>query len=214
MKKQQVRDLIYATMSPIVSDYGFHLRKKDEEGFVRPFSGGKQSIGIPLWDYRPIFEFSLNVCIRFDAVENIINQFLGTLPKYEPRTLTFASRLDRFLSNEPGIFKIVAENDVQVAAFRLTPIIRDKIIPFFDRCQNLSALAEAMNLDAVPAIVTGIRPGMTAATVARLTGCGDFDSIVAAYEQRISAYPKVEQEKFKSFIRHLRDLSISKETQK
>src|SRR5437660_279142 len=95
MKKREMANLIFQMLSGILSETEFRL-KKSESGFVRKIPGGRQTIGLPLWDYHPEFEFSLTICIRLEAVEEIFNQFSGTAPKYHPLSLTTITSLEYF----------------------------------------------------------------------------------------------------------------------
>ena len=53
-------------------------------------------LGLPLWDYNPTFEFSLNICIRLDAVEDVFHHFSGSPPKYHSMSFTTMTRLEYF----------------------------------------------------------------------------------------------------------------------
>ena len=74
MKKREVAELIYEMLAGILSGTEFRLTKSDA-GFMRKIPKGRQMLGVPLWDYEPEFEFSLNICIRLDAVEEIFHRF-------------------------------------------------------------------------------------------------------------------------------------------
>jgi hypothetical protein len=71
--KGEVRHLISEAVTPVVSADGFRF-KKSSEAFVRRIDGGRQELGLPLVDHNPIFEFSFTLCVRLEAVQEIINR--------------------------------------------------------------------------------------------------------------------------------------------
>jgi len=79
--------MIADAVTPVVSTAGFRF-KKASDAFVRKIEGGRQELGLPLVDYNPVFEFSLTLCTRLEAVQEITNRFSGSPPKYHSITLT------------------------------------------------------------------------------------------------------------------------------
>src|ERR1700729_687774 len=122
MKKQEMASLNFEMLSGILSGTDFRL-KKSEDGFVRRIPGGRQMLGIPLWDYNPEFEFSLNICIRLDAVEHVFHRFSGSPRKYHSMSFTTITRLEHF-ARGPGKYKVTTEGDVTSAGVALSDVIR------------------------------------------------------------------------------------------
>src|ERR1700729_2445177 len=110
MKKQEMASLNFEMLSGILSGTDFRL-KKSEDGFVRRIPGGRQMLGLPLWDYNPEFEFSLNICIRLDAVEEIYHRFSGSPPKFHSMSFTMMTRLEHF-TGVPARYKVSTAEDV------------------------------------------------------------------------------------------------------
>ena len=202
MNKTEVRELIYKELGKKISDPTFRL-KKSEEGFVRIIPAGKQVIGIPLVDYNPQFEFSLNISIRIEAVESIVHRFLGSPPKYQKLSHTYSARLDHFVSNTHW-FIVFTPEDISNAAARLESVVAEKIIPFLDSHRDLHSVANAMNLTAVPDMIPGPGPAMYAATVARLTNNPQFEEIVTAYQQRVARLQPWMRDAFLTLVDYLR----------
>src|SRR5437867_3614933 len=93
MKKTEVRDVIYGTLQPVLAPSNFRL-KKSQPAFVRDIACGTQRLGVPLWDYNPRFDFSLNMTMRIDAAEEITNRFSGSPPRYHSSTVTILTQLE------------------------------------------------------------------------------------------------------------------------
>jgi hypothetical protein len=72
MNKREMKNLIFDMLGKILSETDFR-HKKSEDAFVRKIIEGWQQIGLPLYDYKPEFIFSLNICIRLNVVEEIFN---------------------------------------------------------------------------------------------------------------------------------------------
>ncbi len=99
MTKQEMKNLIFEMLDGILSGTDFRV-KKSEDCFVKKIPGGRQMVGLPLWDYRPEFQFSLNICIRLDAVEEVFHQFSGS--RNHSSSFTTMTRLEYFAGAQPN----------------------------------------------------------------------------------------------------------------
>ncbi len=190
MKKQEMARLIFEMLSGTLSGTDFRL-KKSEDGFVRKLPGGRQVLGIPLWDYNPEFEFSLNICIRLDAAEEVFHQFSGSLPKYHAKSFTTITRLEHFTGGL-GRYKVTAAGDIASAGSVLAGVIREKIIPFFNEYQDAQALDRAVNCQRPGIDITQNPSGaMHAVILARLVENKDFERIIARHRTDMQLAPEV-----------------------
>jgi hypothetical protein len=108
-------------------------RSVRKNGLYPKIIGGRQMLGLPLWDYSPEFEFSLNICIRLDVVEEIFHEFSGSPSKYHSMSFTTMTTLQYFTGG-PAKYKVTTEDDVASAGEILSGVVRVKIIPFFSVC--------------------------------------------------------------------------------
>ncbi len=100
MKKQEMKNLLFEMLGAAVSGTEFRLKRSDD-AFLRKIPGGRQMLGLPLWDYNPEFEFSLNIGIRLDAVEDIFHRFSGSpSAKYQAMSYTTLTPLERFTDGQ------------------------------------------------------------------------------------------------------------------
>src|SRR5262245_34505623 len=91
--KAEVVRLIVDGLKPTVAPSGFSYVKKDGS-FVRAIDDGRQKLGVALWNYHPLFAFSLTMTVRLDAVQAIVNQFSGSPPRFHSITTTSLTQLE------------------------------------------------------------------------------------------------------------------------
>jgi hypothetical protein len=203
MKNREARKIINSVLRQLIAEKGFRFKSGIDGGFFRSIPRGRQLIGVPFYDYGATFSFSLVFAIRLDAVEEITNKFNAAPPKYHLLTETAIFQLNRFMPGEETKFAIVTEDDIKEAFTTLTPVVRERIIPFLDQTQDIRTVAKAMNLTHVPKAVPGANK--SAIAMAWLTEHPDFEIIASTYQQRISQFPKNFQEELKNFIQYLRE---------
>ena len=182
MKKQDMANLIFEMLGGILSETNFRL-KKSESCFVKKIPEGRQMLGLPLWDYRPEFQFSLNICIRLDAVEDIFHKFSGSSD--HSASFTTMARLEYFTGGSAK-YKVTTAEEVTSAGVGLASVIRDKILPFFDENEDVKALDRTVNAK-YPGIDITQYPwrAMHAVILAHLAGNADFESLVVKYRNEM-----------------------------
>jgi hypothetical protein len=226
MKKGDVRVIIYETLAPVLAPFNFRLKKTQAE-FQRKIEDGTQRLGVPLWDYNPRFEFSLVMTIRIDAVEDITNRFSGSPPKYHSGTLTVITQLEHLGVNTCR-WRAENENELRSRLVETVEIVRDRVIPFFERYQKLPAIAAAANPDPAPVVLptsNGMTTGMgiladralfssgnhpyramSAITLAHLARLKNFHSLVLRYQKELSSlHHQSERDKFDQLVQFLRE---------
>jgi hypothetical protein len=189
MKKQEMKNLLFGMLGKVLEGTEFRL-KKSEDRFVRRIDNGWQDIGLPLWDYNPDFEFSLNMCIRLNSVEDIFNLFSGVAPKYHSTTPTTITRLEHF-TRGPARYKVATAADVAAAGGVLSNLIRDRIIPFLDAHKDVQALDRALNCEQSGMDIAQNPSGaMHAVILAHLAGNKDFERVVAKHQTDMRLDPE------------------------
>jgi hypothetical protein len=209
MTQVELRELLHDRLAPLFP--GFEPSKK-EEGFVRKFDGGKQTVGVSLVDRWPLFlKFSLVLSVRLEAVQAIFNQFGGGPPKYFAITTTSATLLDYFFegTEQKKEFEVRDEVEIEMAMLELTPVVRDRILPFLDEYRTVDALNRGMNFgnEKFDRLNEPYR-SMSALTVARLAKEPRFPELVARYRERVATCQAHDREKLAKLIAHLETLPI------
>jgi len=225
MKKGEVSNTIYETLKPMLAPSDFRLNKS-QVGFVRPIVGGTQTLGVPLWDYNPKFEFSLNLTCRLHAAQAITNPFHGSPPKYHSITQTVLTQLEH-LGLRNCRWQAETESDLELKLSEVGSVVRDAVIPFFQQYRDLSTIAAAANpaeAPVVPPTGNGMTTGigiladrvlfssgnhpyraMSAITLAYLAHFTNFEALVSRYQKELSAlHHQGERDKFDKLVQFLR----------
>jgi len=194
MEKTEVRDRIGAGLIDLLKPHGFRFNKA-EYGFVRRIPAGKQTIGIPLVAHNPVFDFGLVLTTRLDAVQDILNQFTGSPPRYHSITVTAITQLDWFTKGERTKWRIQNEVELDAAIAALRPIVSDSIVPFLDAHKDVSEWDAAVNSpsndifggsnrlsDRTASVDNSNQPYrcMTALVLAKLADNPEFETIAAS----------------------------------
>jgi hypothetical protein len=189
--KSEVRDLIYKGLAGMLVTHGFRLNRR-QEGFVRRIPDGTQCIGVALADYNPAYVFSLSLSTRLESVQSILNLFSGSPQRYHASTVTAITQLEYFSKKPRTEYAVRTAADISNAILDLEPMVKEKIIPFLDRHQDVVAWDKAINStsndvygggtlsDRRNSVDNSNHPyrGMTAIALAHLAGNPDFDEIV------------------------------------
>lgn len=187
MKIQEVRDVLYRELSPLLP--GWKLVKK-EQGFARGISGGRQVVGVAIWDRNPEFKFSLVFCTRLDAAEALVHRVSGAQVEHQKESMTVMTQLEYFFPGERNKrIRVVTPDEVVAAVAALAPLLRDRALPLLDGMQTISALDRALNGDD-PRLDTSdpTQRALHALAVAHLAHNPQFDQILARIEREMSGF--------------------------
>jgi hypothetical protein len=117
--------------------------------------------------------------------------FSGVAPKHYSTTTTTITRLEYFTGGLAE-YKVMTTADVASIADVLASIIQDKIIPFFNKHEDVKALDKTINCELLEIDITQNPAGaMHAIILAHLAGNTDFDHIVAKHRSAMQLEPEV-----------------------
>ena len=201
MKKREMAELIFEMLGDILSGAEFRLNRS-EDAFARKIPNGSQLLGLPRWDYKPAFEFSLNICIRLYAVEEIFHRFSGAPPKYHSLSYTTITRSEHFTGGSSK-YRVTTAEEVASVGVVLSSVVRNKIIPFFDEHQDLQSVDKVVNVEQ-PGIDITLSPSgaMHSVILAHLAGNKDFERIVIKHRTDMGLTPEVDHP-FNRLVNHL-----------
>lgn len=217
--KTEVERLIVGGLKPVTAPAGFRYVKRDQS-FVRFIEGGQQRLGIALWNYNPLFAFSLTMTVRLDAVQAITNQYSGSPPQFHEITTTSLTQLE-FLGapSERGKVEFRASSESELAAVLpgVAALVRERVVPFFDEYRDLAALNRGLNPDGAERVTQPPWPtdrrafdgtyqpyrAMSGVAVARLAGDPRWEQLVAAYRSQLREGPDQDRQKFEGLVAHL-----------
>jgi hypothetical protein len=218
--KTELRRMIVDAVTPVVSAAGFRF-KRTSAAFVRKIDSGRQELGLSLVDYNPIFEFSFTLCIRLEAVQEIINRFSGSPPKYHSTTSTSITQLEFLgLPADAGRgvrFRVQSEAELAAVVLEVLNIVREPVLPFFDDYCDIAAANGGLNPEGAERVLrlagfTDRRAfcatnqpyrAMTGVAVARLANDPRLSELISAYRSQISEMQEHDRAKFEKLVNFL-----------
>jgi hypothetical protein len=197
MKKQEISNFIYAGLKEVLAGAGFRLNKR-EGAFTRSIPNGFQRIYVPLYDFNPVFVFSLTIGIRLDAVEEIFNQFSGAMGAGQAQTTTSLTQLGYFTQEDRKEYRVSTKEEVDSALSDLTPLINSKILPFLEQYQDVQSLDDAMNKKKLPGFDSTflLHHAMHSIILAKLAGNPSFSALVAEHAKSLANAQPADRERF------------------
>jgi hypothetical protein len=201
MNKNEVNSAVYDGLSKILVPAGFKGRESDCR-FIRRTSFGFQDVGVPLWDYDPTFAFSVNLALRFDAIQDEANPLYPLAPKYWADSFTILLKPAFFLG-QPLKFEVQTLDEITHAMSETEDLFRQHIFPFFDSCNDLATVERLLNEDPHKTFTANrVGHAITGVIAAALCRRPDFPDIVARYRDILSGSVAPIRERFEAAVAH------------
>lgn len=145
MDAVRAMEIIVRELETMLSGAGF-THESESESLTRPLAGGRQSIGIALWDRASAVDLSLLVAVRLNAVEDIFHRFSGAQPEHRILSDTIVTPFNYFVGG-PSKVRLVNEEELQttLAAWR-EPMLAE-VLPYLDTAQDVATLDKVVNID-------------------------------------------------------------------
>lgn len=188
MTKRYVNKEVKAKIASIFQENGFKYVKA-QDNIIRKQDYGFDSIEFRIIDYNPIFQIEFSIAIRLDAIENIVNMFLGEdiiNSQYKHLTATVASSYDIMTGSEENYIEVHNEDELEVAIQELAGLIKDKGLEFFKSYSQLSTaniLKKTQILEDKSGLSYILRNLMQSLTLLKLCNDPDFDKLCDNYQK-------------------------------
>lgn len=198
MTKRYVTNEVRSKLSENLKNNGFKYIKSKER-IMREHEAGFDVIYSRIIDYNPVFQIEFSIAIRLDAVENIVNMFLGEEiinPQYKHLTSTIASSYDIMTNSEENYMEVNNEEELEKAIQNLIKLIKDKGLCFFETYRDLNAaniLKRTQILEDTSGLSYILENLMQSLTLLKLCNDPDFDKLCDKYRKLY--VPWVGQEK-------------------
>lgn len=113
--------------------------------FVRSLAGGRQAIGMAVWDYNPRVEIALTVSVRLEAVERVFHLFSGADPDYHNLSSTIVTPFHYFAR---GPSRVTAERieDLHAVFDAWEVVLHAEVLPYLDRATDVGSLDTLVNV--------------------------------------------------------------------
>ena len=202
MNKQEARTAIFDGFAKLCGPLGFK-GKKSESSFTRKTDHGFQQLGFPLWDYNPVFAFSFNVGLRFDAVQNVVNPFSAYLPDYWDKSTTVILGPEYFVGR-PLEFKVRSVEEISDVMTEIGKVFSENVFPLLEHCQTLGAVERLLNDSEGKIFISHLDDraisGVAAAALCRRP---DYTAIVEKYRQLLSGHVEPIRQRFEAVVAHV-----------
>ncbi|WP_332879683.1 hypothetical protein [Massilia sp. S19_KUP03_FR1] len=147
-----------------------------------------------------MFRFTFYVCIRFDAVEDILNPLLARSKEYWGVSRSVTLNLDFFVGENLS-FMVHNLREIETAFVEVEKILQRKVFPMLDECNDLPALERLLNNKI---IVRPLESEANAGVVAAaLCHKNDFTEIVSRHRYAMNGYIEPIRLRFEMVVSHL-----------
>lgn len=161
------------------------------------------------------FDADLSVSVRLDAVEDIVNEFHGRLPKNEwRRTATFGSRLDSLMGlRDLKRWTISCRSDIPPAVADMGDKIEEYLIPYIQEYSDAHRAYQVLSHpnDGLAELHCPIRQKRAYGTVALAAVLGkrdEIDALISRFRTYLLAVPGIEIAKFDRFAEQMKKRAI------
>ena len=207
MNRREVERAVDKGVLGLLRDRGFRANRA-QEVIWRGFPGGMHQVSFPVFMTAAGAEVSLVAGVRLDAVEEIVNEFTGTVEAYKAWTSSSLTRLEFFTGGHPGSWVISDLAGVDGVVSEMGSILFERILPFMEELSTVEAFDRAMNRESVEFDITS-QPShsMIALTVARLAANPDYERLRASHSARLG--PQFDpglRDQFDRLVAHLDQL--------
>lgn len=161
-------------------------------------------IGIGVAHYGEVHDVSLNVAIRFDAVEELINSAKGYITAREKaRTATLGGELGNIANGVWGSRSVREQGDVDAALGELVPLLLEVGVSYMDRYEDPHAAFAALAGDGREAwLISPIAHARASAAVAMALVLGKETAEIDALVEKKRRYlgDDWERKEFEGFL--------------
>jgi len=108
---KSLEEQLMITVAEYVSSDGFKRNKAQE--FIKPYEWGRAAIHLSFIEHRENFDVTVDVAIRFDALEELVNRDNKLLTAKEKcNTFSIGVELGNYIDNKP--LRLTVANDADV----------------------------------------------------------------------------------------------------
>jgi hypothetical protein len=184
MNADEVRDAVYDSLAPLLVPKGFEVH---DQRYRRVLREVRQTVRAHVVNFAPRFEFALAFCVRAEAAEAVLQQFVDVPPQFREMTETCCVTMDQLV---PGLGRRIAVNNKRSLRHALAELIPalDQVVPqFLETHQDLHGIDRLLNGSTREWFASAQPPyySMNAVIVARLAGNPEFDQLVSTHRERL-----------------------------
>ncbi|MDH5232439.1 MAG: hypothetical protein OEZ58_21680 [Gammaproteobacteria bacterium] len=144
---KDLQKILLAGFGKRLAKYSFKARPRSQS-FIRPTQSGYNSVHLSFINHKDDFDLTLDIAIRFDEVEDMVNEFNQHLTKKEKaRTCTIGIELGNLTKGTQRRWTISSESDIQPVIDELMDEFTLHCEPYFEKYSTLTSVYEVLSSD-------------------------------------------------------------------
>jgi len=140
---KDLQDGFFAALARRMVEHGFESRAR-EQSFTRKTPFGRQTFHVSFIRHAHDCDVTADVAIRIDALEDLLNEWNGTLSKSERKqTHSMGAELGNISEGRQRRWSLASEDDIPEAVPSVMALFESVGLPYLERYSNLEqALAD------------------------------------------------------------------------
>ena len=213
-RRKELQELLLKELSTLLSKNGFEFRPR-EQGFRASRPDGSALFHLSFIPHAADFDIIADVTLRFDAVEDLLNEVRPYLSKTEKKlTATIGSELGQFLGGMQQRWTVASGSDVKSVAASIYDAFLSIALPFLKRYSDLDTLLAVLSSNhKLARLLSPSNAGRWKTVLALASLLGKFDEIESLITQAQSYLAslsflnsKKEFDDFQQFAARIRQL--------
>jgi hypothetical protein len=140
-----IKDKLLGLLAREVSLFGF-IRHGKSHSFYKTTPFGKQAIHINISSDKRTLSVSVNMAVRFNKLEDVVNQVHGHLTNIEKRnTFSIGVELGNYEDGRPQYQQMHSDADVSSCVSEIVDGIVTVALPFFERFSTLQSVFSVLS---------------------------------------------------------------------
>jgi len=185
MTKRYVFEKIATSIAEKFKEYGFIYRKSNGR-ILSIYKEGFDVIILHIVDYNPYFQIQTFMGKRINKVEEIVNKFQEysfASPKFMKFTETIGTSYMVLSGSKENYIEIKTEEELDNAINKLTTLIREKGLAFFEKHKSLDIINNIKKEQILNKEHNVISNIMQSLTLMKLCNDPDFDELCEKYKE-------------------------------
>ncbi len=138
---------LLSQLSNKIVEYGFD-KKIRGQSFFKPINDGRAVLHFSFIDHKDEFDVTIDVAIRFNALENLINKENRLLSKKEKdETCSLGVELGNLSQGKPRRWSIKNQVDIDSAVKEMTLFIKEIGLPYISEYSDLKQALSILSKD-------------------------------------------------------------------
>lgn len=138
--------LLLEALGARISKYGF--TKRVRQSFYKPFELGRFACHLNFARHSESFDAAMDVAIRFDALEDLLNERTKHLSAREKKnTFSMGVELGNLSHGQRICWKIANESDVERVADQMLELFKKVALPYFEEYSNMENALKVLSQD-------------------------------------------------------------------